>query len=221
MAKTQKKTKAQVAKKRSARPPGRERPAKDGPAAGCPRQARTGEDAVDCRHEGGAHRGRGQRRRERGQVRLLHHQKRDPARFRSARNRRGPGRGSHRELPRHRRRRVEYADGRPGSDARQRPGPPARQRNGDAEAHRHPDVVRHGVQDRRRHHGAAAVGVRRVYRRPQQDAGQVRVRPEGALGSRSDHPGDRGRGRGHHGGSRGRSRRRRVPPTSRGCSMAG
>ena len=65
------------------------------------------------------------------------------------------------------------------------------------QAHGHPDVVRHGVQDRRRHRRAAAVGLRRVQRRAEQDAGQARVRPEGAVGSRPDHPRDRGRGRGH------------------------
>ena len=97
----------------------------------------------------------------------------------------------------HRRDRLGHADGRAGSDARERARAPARQRDGDAAAHRHPDVVRHGLQDRRRHHGAAAVGLRRVHRRAQQDAGQVRVRPQGAVGPRSDHPRDRGGGRGH------------------------
>ena len=138
--------------------------------------------------------GRGQ---QRGQVRLLHHQDPDAARLRSAGHRRRAGRYAHRQLPRHRRGGLEYADGGPGSDPRQRPRPSAGQRNRHAAAHRDPDVVRHGLQDRRRHHRAAAIGLRRVRRRPEQDAGQVRVRPQGAVGPRSDHPGDRRRGRRH------------------------
>ena len=137
------------------------------------------------------------RRRVRRQVRLLHHPLRRAAELRAARPRPRAGGRAHRPLPGHRGRRLRHADGGPGSDARERARAPARQRDGDAEAHGDPDVVRHGVQDRRRHHRAAALGLRRVQRRAHQDAGQARVRPEGALGPRPDHPRDRGRGRGH------------------------
>ena len=136
-------------------------------------------------------------RRQRGQVRLLRHPSEQPLQLRSARHRHRARRGPH----------LHYRDiaavvsdtphRRPGSDARERAGPRARQRDRDAQAHGHPDVVRHGVQDRRRHHGAAALGLRRVQRRAEQDAGKVRVRPQGPVGPRPDHPRDRGRGRGH------------------------
>ena len=55
-------------------------------------------------------------------------------------------------------------------------------------------------------------------RRAEQDAGQVRVRPEGPVGSRSDHPRDRDGGRGHPPAEGRDLRRRRARPTSRACS---
>ena len=95
-----------------------------------------------------------------------------------------PAGRAHGALQGPRRRRVGHADRGARLDARERAGARAGERDGDAQAHGHPDVVRHHVQDARRHRRAAALGVRRVRRRAEQDAEQARVRPQGAVGSR-------------------------------------
>ena len=100
---------------------------------------------------------------ERGQVRLLHHQDAAAAAFGPLGIGAEPAEVHTVTLPRHRGGGLQHADGGAGSDARERARAPARQRDGDAAAHGHPDVVRHGLQDRRRHHRAAAVRLRRLH----------------------------------------------------------
>ncbi len=161
----------------------------------------SGGDARDARDRGARHRdARRARRRARAEaepagrrsqrrprpLRLLHHPREPAAEVRRDRHGRAVARRLHDQLQGHGGRRLRRADRAARFDARERAGARARQRDGDARSHGHPDVVRHDLQDARGHRRAAAVGLRRVCRRAQQDAGQARVRSEGAVGSRRD-----------------------------------
>ena len=119
------------------------------------------------------------------------------AQVRRHRHGRAVGRRLHHQLQGHGGGRLRRADRAARLHARERARARARQRDGDARSHGHPDVVRHHLQDPRGHPRAAALGLRRVCRRAEQDAGQARVRPQGAVGPRRDRPGDRAGGRGH------------------------
>jgi len=93
-------------------------------------------------------------------------------------------RGPHRELQGHRRGGERHADR--GQDPT-RENVLAHERVNETVMRKHtgdPDELRHRVQDARRHRRAAPLRIRRVPRRARQDAGQARVRSQGALGSR-------------------------------------
>ena len=162
------------------------------PADAVPAPAKRGRDAgaTDASPAAGA--ADASRRGEPRQVRLLHHRGGRPAEVRPDRHRRRSVRRLHRALQEPRRGRLRRAARGARLDARERARARAGQRDGDARAHGHPDVVRHDLQDARGHRRAAAVGGRSVRRRAEQDAEQARVRPQGAVGSRSGDP--RGRG---------------------------
>ena len=103
----------------------------------------------------------------------------------------------HRELQGSRRRRVGRTHRRARFDAGERSGARARQRDGHARSHGDSDVVRHDLQDARGHRRAAAVGLRRLWRRPVEDAEQAGVRAEGPVGPGRGDPRARRRGRRH------------------------
>ena len=186
--------------------------------AGGARQARTGADAGlagTCRPVGAV-----RPHRTRASTSTASSKSDQPLQLRPARHRRRAGRGPHGPLPRPRRRRL---------DTPIVVHDPTRE---NVLAHQR---VNETVM---REHTVIPMSFGTVFKTDEdiiellrsaydafndvleQDAGQVRVRPQGALGSRPDHPGDRGRGRGHPPAARARSRRRRGRPTSRACSTA-
>ena len=129
------------------------------------------------------------------QIRVLRHPVGRSAEVRRGRHRRQRHRDPHGALSRSRGGRLGRAARRARLDARKRARARARQRNRHARSHGHPDVVRHDLQDQGRHRAAAALGLRRVRRRAVEDARQDGVRPQGAVGSRLDRQGHRGRRR--------------------------